>query len=216
LYFAIGRTTRSTVEKFDESEGNFREEPLDTSPYTHCILLWDLGIVAIAHKPKLASRTQGVAQRLRALLERTDEVIRNGITVEVRPVPDPRGFVEVIQSAYSVQRFTATFRGPNPVDADELFQKPLAQIAAVTAATEGQVRLKSPDLDRDALTSIARNTAATGNTASARVRDNTKVSARTVKMEGSPVELSFQEDQISNSTIAVEVRRKYEEIKGND
>src|ERR1700751_3441321 len=36
-YFAIGRTTRSTIEKFDERTGNFVEEELETSLYTHCV-----------------------------------------------------------------------------------------------------------------------------------------------------------------------------------
>src|SRR5437660_12220331 len=36
-YFACGRTTKSTVEKFDEASGDFLEEELKTSPDTHCV-----------------------------------------------------------------------------------------------------------------------------------------------------------------------------------
>jgi hypothetical protein len=44
-YFAVGRTTKSTVEKFDETSGDFLEEELDTSPYTHCVFNADIGLV---------------------------------------------------------------------------------------------------------------------------------------------------------------------------
>jgi hypothetical protein len=36
-YFAIGRTTKSSIEKFDPTSGNFLDEELETSPYTHCV-----------------------------------------------------------------------------------------------------------------------------------------------------------------------------------
>lgn len=56
-YFAIGRTTRSTIEKFDEATGNFVEEELETSPYTHCVFDAEVGFVGIAKKPSLSPTT---------------------------------------------------------------------------------------------------------------------------------------------------------------
>jgi hypothetical protein len=216
LYFAIGRTTKSTVEKFDEEAKDFIEEPQDTSPYTHCVVLWDLGVAAIAHKSRLAPKTQGVASRIRALLEQTENVLRNEIRVEVSPVPDPQGFIEVIQAAYAVSIFTATFRGPNPIDADELFQRPLAQIASATAADGGQLKLKGDDLDRDAIASIARSTAATGNQASARIKESAEELPRTVRMERAPVEIAYNEEEFEPTRIAADVRARYLEVHGNE
>jgi hypothetical protein len=216
LYFAIGRTTGNTVERFDEEAKNFVEEPQETSPYTRCIVLWDLGVAAIAHKSRLAPKTQGVARRLRGLLERTDSILRNGIQVDVSPVPDPQSFIATIEAAYAVLGFTATFRGPNPIDADELFQNPLAKIASATGAEAGEVKLKSSDLDRDALTSIARSTAATGNHASAKVQDSKGALSRTVKMVQSPVEISYREDDVAPATIAADLRARYQEVRGNE
>lgn len=216
LYFAVGRTTRSTVEKFDEEAKDFIEEPLETSPYTYCVILWDLGVAAIAHKSRLAPKTNGVARRVGTLLQHTDSIIRNGIRVEVRPVPDPQGFIAIIQGAYALLGFTATFRGPNPIDADEIFQKPLAVIASATAAEEGSVRLRGGDLDRDAVASISRSTAATGNRASARVVDSREARPRTVQMEQSPVELVYSEEEAEPLKIATDVRARYQEVRGDE
>src|ERR1700744_3797720 len=68
-YFAVGRTTRSTIEKFDEAEGNFVQEELEESPLTHCVYDARLGIVAIAKKGNLASDAKGIAARVQELLQ---------------------------------------------------------------------------------------------------------------------------------------------------
>lgn len=56
-YFAVGRTTNSTVEKFDDLTGNFIEEVLEESPYTHCVFDARIGFIGIAKKPSLAQTT---------------------------------------------------------------------------------------------------------------------------------------------------------------
>lgn len=38
IYFALGRTTTSIVERYDNVGQNFLEEDFETSPYTHAIL----------------------------------------------------------------------------------------------------------------------------------------------------------------------------------
>jgi hypothetical protein len=216
LYFAIGRTTTSTSEKFDEEAKNFVEEPIESSPYTYCVVLVDLGVAAIAHKSRLAASTQAVGNQIRHLLELTDGIIRNGINVTVDPVPDPKGFIEAIATAYAVLGFTATFRGPNPIDADEIFQKPLAVIASATSADLGQVKLRGGDLDRDAITSIARSTAATGNQASAKLREEKGKRARTLKMGKSPAELIYSQGEIPPAKVAADLRTLYATVRGNE
>lgn len=49
-YFAVGRTTNSTIEKFDGTTGNFVEEELEESPYTHCVFDARIGLIGIAKK----------------------------------------------------------------------------------------------------------------------------------------------------------------------
>ncbi|MFD2451513.1 hypothetical protein [Ideonella paludis] len=110
-YFAIGRTTTSSIEKFDEASGNFIEEETEESPYTHCVFDASIGFIGIAKKSNLSQTTKGIANRLEELLSLTDGVIENSISVEVRPIPDPDGFLKAITEAYKVYSYTATFRG---------------------------------------------------------------------------------------------------------
>lgn len=125
-YFAIGRTTNSTIEKFDDQTGNFIEEELEQSPYTHCVFDARIGFVGIAKKASLTQTSKGVAARIEQLLATTLIIAENDISVEIDPIPDPEDFLRLVASAYKVTRFAATFRGPNPFDADEHFQRPLS------------------------------------------------------------------------------------------
>jgi hypothetical protein len=50
-YFTVGRTTNSTIEKFDDITGDFVEEELEASPYTHCVFDARIGFVGIAKNP---------------------------------------------------------------------------------------------------------------------------------------------------------------------
>lgn len=189
-YFAVGRTTSSTIEKFDMESGNFIEEELEESPHTHCVFDASIGIVGIARKTQLSPTTKGIARRLEQLFASTRTVVENDVLVEVRPIPDPDGFLRVINRAYRVLRFTASFRGPNPFDADEHFQKPLSVYASAAGAEKGKATLTGTDLDREVLTEVTRSTAATGNDASARVQKTKYQVPVTVALEGNPVKQS--------------------------
>lgn len=89
---------------------------------------------------------------------------------ELDLIPDPESFLEKLYSAYAVKRFRATFTGPNPIDADELFQKPMSYYCQQLGADEGSVAVKGESLDDDAVAAVAKSTAATGNTASALIQ----------------------------------------------
>jgi hypothetical protein len=102
------------------------EEELEESPYTHCVFDARIGFIGIAKKSSLSQTTNGIAAQIEKLLSMTRAIRENDISVEIPPIPDPEGFLRALMSAYRVSRFFATFRGPNPFDADEHFQKPLS------------------------------------------------------------------------------------------
>lgn len=144
-YFAAGRTTTLTVEKFDELSSNFVEEELEESPYTHCVFDASIGIIGIAKKLNLSPTSKGVAARLEQLLSLARIVRNNDVLVEIRPIPDPEGFLKAIDRAFRVFSFSATFRGPNPFDADEHFQKPLSVYLSAADGTKGRTTISGDD-----------------------------------------------------------------------
>lgn len=215
-YFAIGRTTVSSIERFDETSGNFVEEATDESPHTHCVFDSSIGFVGIAKKPILSQTTKGIANRLEQLLSLADGVIENKIAVEVRPIPDPDGFLSAIKAAYKVYRYTATFRGPNPFDADEYFQKPLAVYLSTANGQRGKATINGDDLNRDVLMEVTRSTAATGNEASARIQRSKKQKAVTVNLRGDPIKRRYDEREHRPEIVLNDLENQYKKVRHNE
>jgi hypothetical protein len=212
-YFAIGRTTNSTIEKYDAATGNFTEEELEQSPYTHCVFDARIGLLGIAKKSGLTPTTKGIAARAQELFSRTKPVKRNQIIVEIVPIPDPEGFLKMLQHAYRVYRFTATFRGPNPFDADEYFQKPLAKYLSAAGGEKGKTEIQGDDLNRDVLEEVTRSTAATGNEASARIIRQRAQKPVTINLKGDPIKKRYAEHQHDPELVLADLLEVYERVR---
>ena len=215
-YFAVGRTTRSTVEKFDEVSREFTEEELTTSPYTHCVFNSHVGFVGIAKKTSLASTTRGMARQLEKLLSQAQIIQRYNITVEVLPIPDPEGFLRALLSAHQITSFTATFHGPNPLDADAYFQKPLSVIASTTHGDRGKVQVVGENLDSEALADITRSTAATGNEASARIRKSKHQRLTTIHLRGDALKRGYDESRHQPEKAVNDLTAIYDRVRSHE
>ena len=215
-YFAIGRTTISSIEKFDESSGNFVEEETEESPYTHCVFDASIGFIGVAKKSILSQTTKGIADRLEQLMSTTQGVVENHIAVEIRPIPDPDGFLKALSQAYKVYSYTATFRGPNPFDADEHFQKPLAVYLSAANGQKGKATINGDDLDREVLSEVTRSTAATGNEASARIQKNKNQRAITINLRGDPIKRRYDESEFHPEIVLKDLTNQYMRVRHNE
>lgn len=215
-YFAVGRTTNATIEKFNEDTGDFVEEEQETSPYTHCVFDADIGFIGIAKKSSLSQTAKGVANRIEQLLARTPVVSDYGLSVEIPPIPDPEGFIRALQTAYRVSRFTATFRGPNPFDADEHFQKPLSVYLASANGNKGKAQIHGDDLNRDVLQAVTRSTAATGNEASARITKSRSQKPITVNLRGDPVKKRYDEAEHVPEVVLSDLTNLYHRVRHDE
>jgi hypothetical protein len=215
-YFAVGRTTNSTIEKFDDITGDFVEEELEASPYTHCVFDARIGFVGIAKKPSLAQTAKGVAGRIEQLLSMSQAISDNDISVEIRPIPNPEGFLRALVSAYQVSRFTATFRGPNPFDADEHFQKPLAVYLSAANGVKGRTQIQGEDLNRKVLQEVTRSTAATGNEASARIKKSKSQKPITINLKGDPVKRRYDEEKHQPEVVLADLTNLYHRVRNDD
>lgn len=215
-YFAVGRTTTSTIEKFDVETGNFIEEELESSPYTHCVFDADIGFIGIARKSNLSPTTKGVATRLQQLLASTDTVKTNEITVEINPIPDPDGFLKALNNAYRILTFSATFGGPNPFDADAYFQRPLSVYLATANGTSGKAVIKGDSLDSEVLQEVTRSTAATGNQASAKIQKKKKQKPITITLKGDPIKTSYDENEHEPQLVIADLRVVYKRIRESE
>lgn len=215
-YFAAGRTTISTIEKFNQDSGDFVEEELEESPYTHCVFDARIGFIGIAKKPNLSQTTKGIANRVEQLLSKAKIVKNNDILVEIRPIPDPDGFLRSLDSAFKVFSFSATFRGPNPFDADEHFQKPLSVYLSAADGEKGKTTISGNDLNRSVLREVTRSTAATGNEASARIQKSRQQKPITINLRGDPIKRKYDEEDHKPETVLTDLTDQYSRVRRHE
>lgn len=211
--FAVGRTTKTTVEKYDKESGDFIDEVDDSGPYTRVIFDCRIGLLGIAKKSKLAPDAATVAKKIRSLFVETETVINAGVDVRIDFIPDPVDFIERLRLAFAITKFKATFTGPNPIDADELFQKPLSVYAQKMGADKGILEVQGKSLDESTAEMVAKSTAATGNTASARIITESGKKSVPIQMKGGAVVISVEEEAAPEEVLA-QMRDKYENIRG--
>ncbi len=215
-YFAIGRITKSTIEKFDDISGNFIQENVEEGPYTHCVFNAQMGIVGIAKKTSLAPTSTSIARRIEDLLSQTLVISENHIRVEIQPIPDPEGFLKMLASAYQVSSFTAWFRGPNPFDADAHFQKPLSVYLSSANGELGKAQIQGTDLNRKVIQDVTRSTAATGNKASARIKKTQSQKSTTINLKGDPVKRRYDVEDHQPNKVLDDLTNLYHRVRNDE
>lgn len=214
-YFAIGRTTISTIDKFDSSTGNFIQEETEESPYTHCVFNAKIGFIGIAKKSGLAQTAKSIADRVEDLLATSRVVHERQLSVEILPIPDPEGFIRALDTALRVTRFSATFHGPNPFDADEHFQKPLSVYLQAAKGQRGRTHIQGENLNRKVLQDVTRSTAATGNEASARIIKGKSQRPITINLKGDPIKRRYADNEHDPRLVLADFTDTYHRVRND-
>lgn len=210
--FAVGRITKTTVEKFDEGTGDFKELLDDSGPYTFVYFDASLGLLGIGRKARVANDVDSIAKKIERLMQSTSGVMDNEIIVRVDKIPDPETFVQKILSAYAVRRFKANFTGPNPIDADELFQKPMSYYCQQLKGDQGSVSVAGRSLDEDTIIAVAKSTAATGNAASAVIQEDQGKPPVTISFHGDARKVITDSEAGKDATLR-EIQKAYHEVR---
>ncbi len=215
-YFALGKTTRASLAQFDPGTKTFHEVQFEEAPFTHVFVDRELGLCAIAQKPRLSPTAKGIGRQFEKLLNRSRVVSEAGVEFELAPVADPESLVEYIQRSYSVTKFWMSFGRPNPINVDELIHRPLQRMLRETGGESGEAMLKGDDLDKDALSETVRSLAATGNDASACLQETSGSRPVRRHLFGAAVELAVEEvdERESKVTFMVQLRGRFDRLRG--
>ena len=210
--FAIGRITRTTVEKYDEGTGDFQEMLDDSGPYTFVYFDASLGILGVGRKARVANDVDVIAKKIGQLIQDTTAVVETGVHVRVDKIRDPEGFIQKVLSAYAIKRFKANFTGPNPIDADELFQKPMSYYCQQMNGDQGSVSVAGTALNEETVVAVAKSTAATGNAASAVIQEERGRPTISISLHGDARKVVVESDVDKETTLRL-IQVAYREVR---
>jgi hypothetical protein len=214
-YFALGRTTRSMIEMYDNQSRDFVLGEYPESPYTHAFIDYRLQVVAIAYKPRLAPYTSTIAKQLEKLLNQQQDIRQAESTACVVPLKDPKDFLEHLQNATSVNKYWAEVSLPNPFDSHADWEQPFQNLLRAAKGQKGKTVLQGENLDRPVLEEITRAAAVAGNDVSARMKDSPRGIFRTRRLRSVAVFLDYDEDDETDTKPGFigAVRETYENIR---
>ena len=216
VFFALGKTTKRTVEIFDENARAFRNENSPEAPYTYVLIDLEKQICAIAHKPKLSPNVINIAGNLARLLSETNVAKTRNLSFSIPAIRDPVTFINIIRNAHSIESFTMSFSKPNPWDVNKDFHKPMENFLQATNASAGKTTIKGNGLISKPLEDLAHSAASTGNEVTAKIKHNEKSKLKTVKMDGtqSSVTVDDVQDNYNKIDLLRKVRELYNMIRG--
>lgn len=210
--FAVGRISTANVEKYDEESDAFFEGVDNVGPFSTIYFDITLGVMAIEDKSRVNANTGITAKRIEDLFRASKSVVRRGVFVVIEEISDPESFIDKINKSSSVTRFKSSFRGPNPIDADEIFQKPLEVYAKEINASTGEIVVAGDGLNKSVLIDIARSSAATGNKVSATIIIEEKI--KHIKFHKGAKSMDANVDA-SDSEIFNEMQDTYQEVRSS-
>ncbi len=215
LFFAFGRVTKSIVEKYDEEAGNFLDEPQRQAPYTYVIFDLENQVCAVAHKSKIAPKVSDIANNLAKLLNETNKAKGSNLKFVMAEIKDPHEFLEYVRNAWEIKRFDIEFGQPNPMDVEQDFQKPMQKLLGKTGGSKGKTTIQGENLEKDPIEKLAAAAAATGNSASARLKQEKDSKYVTKKLDGNPATLATNEiaTQGEKVTLLSKIITKYQSIR---
>jgi len=211
--FAIGRRTPTTLSHFDSEKKDFVESMSETSPYTTIYFDSDIGLLGIKRNYHLAPRESSIAKKIEQLLVSTIIVRRSMTYVEIDAIKDPMSFIKKLRNAYSIKKFTVTFGGPNPFDADEFFHKPMSIYLQEAEGKEGKTIIDGENLNAETLVQMTRSVAATGNNAIARFRNSANEKIISASLRDNPAKIVVSHEMIDEEKINQKLVAEYTRVR---
>jgi hypothetical protein len=187
IAFAMGRTAMVTSPRFDEVTHDFLEEEVTRAPFTLGVLDQSHQTCGIIRKPGVSQSANEIASKLETLLNSTQFPRESNSRIVVDPVRDPASFIEALQTASAVTRFSFYATRPNPHDVNRLIQRPAEEFTQAAGGTRTKVEVEGDDLDREVLTDLSQAVAAVGETAAANVRPEPSSRTKRIHLSGNPV-----------------------------
>lgn len=213
LYLRIGRTVRTTKAVYEG--GSFLDKEEDTAPYTHIFINIPEEVCAVATKPALSPNTISIAKRFARLLMEDTRAQELNATLEIDSLNDPTKFLEYIQSATSISRFSVTLSRPNPFDTEELFVKPLESAVEASHSENVRATFLGVALDANWVENVTRSAAALGEQAEATLKSQGSPRKIRKRLKGDMVTLSENDISTHPEKVAFldRVVAKYNEIR---
>ena len=213
--FAIGRKALTSIPQFDSEKKDFFDIPSETSTYTTIYFDSEIGLLGIKRNYLLAPKELNIAKKIEQLLSSTMIVRRSMIYVVVDSIKDPVSFINKLRKAHSIKKFTVTFSGPNPFDADKVFHRPMSIYLQEAEGREGKTSIDGDNLNKETLVQMTHSVAATGNNAIARYHSSINEKITSASLRDNPAKIVISKEISDEEIIYNKLIEEYNKVRNH-
>lgn len=215
--FNIGKKTTEVFPKYNETSKDFETFSEECGPNAKIYFNLKYEILGISRNSSLAKDEYTISDKLQKLLENTNAVKNAFKYIEITKVKNPETFISRLRSAYCINRFEVHFSGPNPFDADEYFHKPMSAYLNATGGKRGSTVVDGDSLNSETCAQMAKSVAATGNDASAKIKESSDDKFTTITMSKNGAKVFVPVDiENDDRKIMKKIMNEYYRIRRNE
>lgn len=214
--FNVGRKSQNHVSKYNDNSRDFEDTLEENSPNSKIFFNLKFGILGITNKQALSNNEFSLVNKIRKLFEHTKAVRKAFRNVEITEIKNPESFVIRLRNASCIKRFDVHFSGQNPFDADEAFHKPMSAYLDATGGDKGHTVVEGHSLNVDTCVQMAISIAATGNDASAIIKDsnNRRITTTKISLSKDIAKFVLAEDiQNDDKKIIESMMQYYDKVR---
>lgn len=218
ITFKLGRKVLKLTPKFNEENKTFQDYPEEEYPNTQIFLHLGLQVCAIAQNSKLGVKPYNIADRMTQVLGYADIAVRSQLRFNAQPLYDPEDFIEALRNAYAIQRFVMEFSRPNPVDEEDLIQRPLQQYLQRADGQKGKVEFSGNAMQVEPLAKLAHAAAASGDNTKALIRENAGDKLKPKSLQNNPLVISEATPNEPSERLSFiqKIVQSYQRIRNDD
>lgn len=195
-YFEVGIEYKKDGAKFDKIKKSFIAHENEITDFAHCFYESKIQLLVIEKKtglpaPKtLASRLALAIEQIKTITEvfscltQEEQMLFINSRCKADVIYEPSEFLKIIKNAYKVLKFNINIPMPNPVDFNDMIQKPVSELMSDVNASTSTVTVenKKEGLDTHRLIGLTHDLSAYGAGASARVKKEENSNSEYIKL----------------------------------
>lgn len=196
--FQMGRVQASKSPQYDEKDHSFFEADTERAPFTWGVFDQKNQSCGILKRTGVSLSAREVSSKLEDLLNSTNFPEEAGFRIVVDPIVDPEGFIEQLQSAHEVVKFSFTAEFENPFDVQALIQRPAEKFNEAVGGERTKVEVEGENLNKEVLEDLSRAVAATGDDAAASIRITERAPSKRIYLKGTPLQAPVETESALN------------------
>lgn len=218
IAFQLGRVHPVNSPQFDRDQHVFFEADSERAPYTWGVFDERHQSCAILKKSGVSGNPREIARRLERLLNASPVPRESGFRIVVDELYDPQEFIQQLQGAHRITKFSFTAEFENPFDVSNLIHRPAEKFNELVGGDRTKVEVEGDDLNRDVLEELTRSVVSVGDDAAATVRPGDGSKRKRIFTRGTPLVDEFDDEEGRGgpfSALLSALRASYDRLRNS-